>query len=198
MKKFLKKLKKDSADAVLVTIIIAMPAIMVAAGFAADMAKSAYVSSSYSSMAQRAAETAISQINASGSLDNNSVKKFVSEFRAQDSGSASHTNETLQANTSTVCNTRVINGVKRQLPYIEAHLGTARGTSNVQSDVVWQIENGKAVTNQALNPSIKYRVISADVYTGSPNFILGMFGVPCQYLKSPVSAIAFGDNVDLK
>lgn len=198
LKKFIAKLKKDSADAVLVTVIISMPAIMIAVGFAADMSKSAYVSSSYSSMAQRSAETAISTINANGSLGNVSVQKFVSEFRAQSSGSTFHTDETLAAESADSCNTRTIDGIERKLPYMEVRLGTNRGAGDVGATAKWTIAADESVVGKALDPKIKYRVISADVYTGSPNFILGMFGVPCQYLKSPVSAIAFGDNSDLK
>lgn len=198
LKKFLAKLKKDSADAVLVTVIISMPAIMIGVGFAADMSKSAYVSSSYASMAQRSAETAISTINANGSLGNVSVQKFVSEFRAQSGGSTFHTDETLGAESSSTCNTRNIDGIDRKLPYMEVRLGTDRGAGDVGATTKWTIAADENVVAKGLNPATKYRVLSADVYTGSPNFILGMFGVPCQYLKSPVSAIAFGDNSDLK
>lgn len=198
LKKFLTKLKKDSADAVLVTVIITMPLIMIAVGFAADMSKSAYVSSTYSSMSQRSVETAISSINAKGSLDNSSVRKFVSEFREQSKGSAFHTDETLGASGPTACSVQKINGVDRKLPYMEVTLGTARGNSTVGTTTSWKIPDGAGVTDQILDPKVKYKVISADVYTGSPNFILGMFGVPCQYLKSSVSAISFGDNSDLK
>jgi hypothetical protein len=198
LKKFLTKFKTDSADAVLVTVILAMPGIMIAAGFAADMSKSAYVSSTYSSMAQRSSETAVSTINARGSLDNDSVRKFVSEFRTQAKVSKYHTDETLQAETSSVCSTRNIRGVERKLPYIEVRLGTARGANDEGTTTIWNVPADKEVVDKVLNPKIKYKVISADVYTGSPNFILGMFGQPCQYLKSPVSAISFGDNADLK
>lgn len=198
LKKFLAKLKKDSADAVLVTVIISMPAIMIGVGFAADMSKSAYVSSSYSSMAQRSAETAISTINARGSLDNSSVRKFVSEFRAQAGGSTYHTDETLSASSSAPCSTRKINGVDRKLPYMEIRLGTERGAGDVGTTNRYTIEADENVVDKVLSPSVKYKVITGNVYTGSPNFILGMFGVPCQYLESPVSAIAFGNNGDLK
>jgi hypothetical protein len=197
LKKFFTKLRNDRADSVLVTVILTMPALMLGAGFAADMSKSAYVSTSYSSMAQRSVETAVTSINAKGSLDNNSVRKFVSEFQNQSNGSTSHTNETLTSG-PTGCSTRVINGVTRQLPYMEITLGTARGNSSIGDTTAWKIPDGTSVTNQVLDPKVKYKVISADVYTGSPNFILGMFGVPCQYLKSSVSAISFGDNTDLK
>lgn len=198
LKEFRKKLKRDSANAVLVTVIIAMPFIMIAAGFAADMSKSAYVSSSYSSMAQRSAETAVKSINSRGSLDNNSVRKFISEFEAQNGISTLHTDETLQAGTDTTCSSRVIDGATRKLPYYEITLGTARGAGAVGATSVWKIPTGAAVANKTLDPAAKYKVISATVYTGSPNFILGMFGTPCQYLKSPVSAISFGDQEDLK
>lgn len=199
LKKFLAKLKKDSADAVLITVILSMPAIMIGVGFAADMSKSAYVSSSYSSMAQRSAETAISTINARGSLDNNSVRKFVSEFRAQSAGSTFHTDETLSAESSAPCSTRKINGIDRKLPYMEIRLDTNRGAGESSASTYrYTVEADESVVNKALSSTVKYKVISASVYTGSPNFILGMFGVPCQYLESPVSAIAFGSNEDLK
>lgn len=194
MRKLIARLKKDAGDAVLTTVVIAMPAIMIAVGFAADTSKSAYVSSSYTSMAQRSAQTAVSAINSRGSLDNNSVRKFISEFRTQSGGSAFHTNETLQAETSTVCSTREINGVTKKLPYVEVTLKTARGSST--GTTKWTIENGQSVVDQPLG-SAKYKVISADVYTGSPNFILGMFGTPCQFLKTSVNAISFGSNEDL-
>lgn len=198
LKELRAKLKKDSANAVLVTVVMAMPLIMIAVGFAADMSKSAYVSSSYSSMAQRSAETAVKSINSRGSLDNNSVRKFVSEFEAQDGDSTFHTNETLQASKLSTCSTRVIDGVNRKLPYYEITLGTARGVGAVGATSVWKIGSGATIPNKVLDPAAKYKVISATVYTGSPNFILGMFGTPCQFLKSPVSAISFGDQADLK
>lgn len=197
LKGILKKLKKDSGNAVLVTVVMAMPALMVAVGFAADMSKSAFVASSYASMSQRSVETAVSSINARGSLDNDSVRKFVSEFKIQSKSSTYHTDETLRNSEGGVCSTREIDGVKRDLPYMEVRLGTARGTGNVGQTYKWTIEDGDSVIDKTLGSS-KYKVISADVYTGSPNFILGMFGTPCQYLKSSVSAISFGNNEDLK
>lgn len=196
LKKILKKLKKDSADAVLVTVIMSMPAIMVAVGFAADMSKSSYVKASYVEMTQKSAETAVASINARGSLDNSSVRAFVNEFKTLSAGSASHTNETL-APSGGPCTKNVIDGVERDLPYMEVRLGTARGAGDVGSTAVWKIEDGTSVIDKPLGSS-KYKVITADVYTGSPNFILGMFGTPCQYLKSSVSAISFGSNEDLK
>lgn len=197
LKKLRAKLKKDSANAVLVTVIMSMPLLMIVTGFAADMSKSAYVSSSYSSMAQRSAETAVKAIDARGSLDNNSVRKFIDEFKVQNDPSKYHTNETLNASKSGTCSTRKINGVERELPYYEITLGTARGQGQVGSTLVWQISADEAVKDKYLRPDVKYKVINATVYTGSPNFILGMFGTPCQYLKSPVSAISFGDQADL-
>lgn len=197
LKKFVTRLKKDSANAVLVTVIIFMPLLMIAVGFAADMSKSSYVKNSYVTMSQKSADTAVSAINGRGSLDNAAVQKFVSEFKAQSGGSDFHTNETLSYSSSDTCSTKVINNVERDLPYIEVKLETARGEGSISTEA-YGIERGAAVPTKNLNPNVKFKVISADVYTASPNFMLGMFGTPCQYLKSSVSAISFGSNEDLK
>lgn len=196
-KKLLTKLRSEKGDAVLVTAILSTPLFMIAFGLAADTAKNIYVSSSYSSAAQAAVETAVKDINARGSLTNDSVRSLVKEFKVQNADSIYHTKEA-NAFESELCSTAEINGVNRKLPYYEVTLGTARTGSSAGHTSVWKVDGSGKVTDKILSKNTKYRVISADVYTSSQNIILGTFGQPCQLIKSSVSAIAFGDNVDLK
>lgn len=193
---------KDKADAILVTAIISMPLIMIAFGFAADTAKNVYVSNTYATKAQAAIETAVKSIDSRGSLNNDSVRKFISEFDTQAKGSEVQTNESKSFETKS-CSTAKINNVERKLPYYEIELGTARAKDTEGTSNLWKVQAGSQVVDQQLyrtdskGKRVKYKVIRADVYNGSQNIILGMFGQPCQLVKSSVSAISFGDNTDL-
>jgi hypothetical protein len=190
------KRKLDKADAMLVTGILSVPFLMLIFGVAIDITKNTHLDDTYHSMAQTSIEAGVKEIDSRGSLNKAAVTKFVNEYKVQSKPSESHTSET-NVYESKLCSTAEINGVKRTLPYYEVTLQTARGNADSSKTSKWIIEGDKAVPNITINSALKYRVISADVYTSSENIMLGKFGIPCQVYKSSVSAIAFGSNSDL-
>lgn len=200
-KKFLKKIRSDSADSILITSIICAPLMGMFFCIATDSAKNVYTGNYYNTIAQASVETAVKTIDAKGNLvPAYTIPAFIKEFDNQIEGTAQKNTHTAEANSYTGrCTTAEIHGVERKLPYYEVSLSTDRGVKNKASSKTWKIEAGSkpSYAVPAGSPNA-FRVVSADVYTSSSNIALGMFGRPCQLFKTSVSAIAFGDNVDLK
>lgn len=193
----MKKWKSSRGDSSLIIFVIAIPLIMVFLGFSVDVSKSINAGNAYKAMSQNSAETAVKSVNANGSLNNASVKSFVNEYKNQANPSDSHTNET-NVYKSKTCDTAVIDGVERKLPYMVIKLGTDRSIDDkgVTTGSTWTVENYQIPEDKQLG-STKYKVISADVYDSSTNFF-GIFGLPaCQVHQSTVSAISFASNEDL-
>lgn len=196
-RKLLNRLRRDAGDTILITSVICAPIIALMFGLAADTAKNVYTSNYYHTVAQASAETAVKEINAKGHLDyTDAIPAFINEFKKQTTASESHTGE---ANTYTGrCSTAEIDGVERKLPYYEIKLSTGRGVNNTSNTRTFKFEDGQPFMFSLIGYMGKFRVIDADVYTSTGNVALSMFGQPCQIFKSSVSAIAFGDNVDLE
>lgn len=198
----LKKLKSDRGDA-LVVFLCALPFILLAMGFVINLSLAASAATDRRDIAQKSVETAVKKINSNGSLGNDAVQAFVTQYRIQSGDSKianKSTGETGAYNTKT-CATGEVNGVKKKMPYMVVKLGTARGTKNVQSSVSWVIEGKSSAATDKIKQqpvgSAKYRVISATVYSTSTNLWGGVGLADCQVHKTEVSAIAFGSNEDL-
>lgn len=198
--KLINKSKSDRGDT-LVMFVISIPFIMILMGFSININQSVNSSIEYNAIAQTSVENAVKKVDSQGSLNNNSIQKFVNEYRIQ-SGDSSEpsrgTNET-KAFQSSVCNTAEVEGVERKMPYMIVTLGTERGTDKVQSQSSWTIEGvGSDAVEQKPLGSEKYKVISATVYNTSTS-LWGAVGLSdCQLHKSQVSAISFGSNTDLR
>lgn len=196
MKHILSRIHSSKADSTLVIFIISIPLLILSIGFSIDLTKSVNASNALKSMAQTSAETSVKTVDSRGSLNNDTVKSFINEYKTQSSPSASHTNET-QVYQSEKCSTAVIDGQTRQLPYMVIKLGTSRSINDagVTNATTWTVEGYDDPDIKALG-STKYKVISVDVYDSSTN-LFGVYGLSgCQLHKSTVSAISFASNSD--
>lgn len=198
--KLINKSKSDRGDT-LVMFVISIPFIMILMGFSININQSVNSSIEYNAIAQTSVENAVKKVDSQGSLNNNSIQKFVNEYRIQsgDSSEPSRGTNESKAFQSEVCNTAEVEGVERKMPYMIVTLGTERGTDKVQSQSSWTIEGvgSNAVEEKPLG-SEKYKVISATVYNTSTS-LWGAVGLSdCQLHKSQVSAISFGSNTDLR
>lgn len=207
MKRIFKRLKSNTADSVMVLALTSVVFLVLIIGFTMDVNKNINTGNAFTSMAQTSAETAVKQVDNSGSLGNNAIIAFVNEYAAQISQNESQTNET-QAYRTTECSTE--SGTTRKLPYFEITLKTGRGTDGKESSDTKKIEgaitinsNGIATVDKSKIPSIsrkelsdkKYTVISAEVYDATENLFSSLG--PCQLRHSSVSAISFASNTDL-
>lgn len=198
--KLINKSKSDRGDT-LVMFVISIPFIMILMGFSININQSVNSSIEYNAIAQTSVENAVKKVDSQGSLNNNSIQKFVNEYRIQsgDSSEPSRGTNESKAFQSEVCNTAEVEGVERKMPYMIVTLGTERGTDKVQSQSSWTIEGvGSDAVEQKPLGSEKYKVISATVYNTSTS-LWGAVGLSdCQLHKSQVSAISFGSNTDLR
>lgn len=229
MKKLLQLLnsyraKADHGDAVLVTTLISIPLLCVCFAFATGISMATWQKTSYNSAAQAAATASLQKVKSDGYLGQQTMQGFVSEYLSQtgrstalaiNGGSTKATGQGSAANETGVfqsdsCSTGVINGVERQLPYIEVQLDINRNLdeSTISTYPYWS-EGASGVLNApegghgTIVPSQQYRVINAKVWEASKN--VTWFGVTaqtdmdmtCQPYSVDVSAILFGNNEDL-
>lgn len=190
MKKIFKKnFFNDKAEGVITPVfIIAAPMFILILGMVVNIGMHINSKIEYNEIAQRAAQASIMKINANGSLGNESIQSFVDTYNSQLS--------TSNVITSNECNKSMINGVERKLPYFEIKLDVDRKIGNSQNQV-WSFSGEGKVPTQYINPSVKYRVLSADVYTQSKNLFSSMGISSCAPHKTSISSTAFGSNRDL-
>lgn len=226
MKKILNLLKRyrekaDHGDAVLVTTLISIPLLCVCFAFATGISMATWQKTSYLSAAQAAATASLQTTQSNGYLGQPTMNTFVREYLSQTgrteglklddgtvaSGQGTSSNENIQSGS---CSVAMINGVKRNLPYIEVQLDINRssGESNISTYPYWS-EGVKGTLNspQGGHGTVvngqQYRVINAKVWEASKN--ITWFGVTadtpqdmtCQPYSVDVSAILFGNNEDL-
>lgn len=196
--KLRKNSKSDKADT-LVIFFLTLPFLMILIGISVNSSSSINSATEFKSIAQNAVEVAVKEVNAQGSLGSSAVEAFRTEYRIQSGDSAIPNLATTDTRVqrASVCETAVIDGVERQLPYIQVRLETARGAGALQSSS-WILEgrSNPPIDNRNLG-SVKYPVISATAYTSSAN-VWNFPGIPeCQLHKAEVSAITFGNNSDI-
>ena len=123
--------REERGDAVLVTSVITVPLLCLCFAFASSISMGTWQHTSYRSAAQQAATASLQSVNGIGVLDQKSVETFVREYRAQTgrvtgpagSGTGKHETDILQSKN---CESAVINGTERKLPYIEVQLDESR------------------------------------------------------------------------
>ena len=228
MKKILSLLKSyrekaDHGDAVLVTTLISIPLLCLCFAFATGISMATWQKTSYNSAAQAAATASLQKVKSDGYLGQQTMQGFVSEYLSQTGRS---TALTLKGGTKAAgqgtgsgetgvfqsdgCSTGMINGVERQLPYIEVELDINRSLdeSTISTYPYWS-EGTSGVLNApegghgTIVAGQQYRVINAKVWEASKN--VTWFGVSaktptdmtCQPYSVSVSAILFGNNEDL-
>lgn len=226
MQKLLSILKKrnasDTAAATLVVGIVSILFLCLCMGFALDLTKNAYIKNAQTSKAQESVEAAVKTVDSRGSLANfnmdktgqipDVVYKVASAYKDQNSanynnslvGEGDHLDDAASFN-SEQCSTRNIikwgssTPQPAKLPYMVVKVDQTRGFDNATDSVVYTIEGNEAPIKRAGNfrSGASYHVVSAEIHDASANFMMGMFGMPCQSYTSKVSAISFGSQQDL-
>lgn len=212
--------KKDRGDAVLVTTLISIPLLCVCFAFATGISMANWQKTSYESAAQAAAAASLQSVQSNGYLGRGTMQSFVREYLSQTgrasgltsggvtaAGQGAGAAETANLDGG-VCSTAVINGVTRQLPYIELQLDINRsaGESIISTYPYWSAGSGGTLNNPegghgTVVDGQQYRVINAKVWEASRNITWFGFAsqqdMTCQPYNLDVSAILFGNNEDL-
>lgn len=210
----MKSRNKDRADAVFITAIISMFFLLACMGTTLDIAKNVKLKIDQNSNVQQAASTAVKTVNSRGSLDDRAPYALVEEYLKQ-SGAETWNNDTLGVSDfqdegaafrqKPECRTRDItlaNGTPMsqvKLPYIIIKMDAGRSRTTPTNTPVYVSQGGQEpeLVSGEFDPKVKYKVINAEVHDAVNNVMLNMFNVPCQNLRSDISAIAFGSNEDL-
>jgi len=210
---------KDKGDAVLVTVLLSIPLLAICFTFATGISMSIWQKTSYISAAQMAATDSLTAVQTNGYLGPQTIQKFTSEYLSQTRGitnsAVQSAGQGINAETAILdggyCSTAVIDGVTRQLPYMEIQLDIARGTG--ESGISTYSYTSEGLGGTVVNPAgghgtavygQQYRVINAKVWEASKNMsIMGVttpiqgYDSACQAYNIDVSAILFGNNEDL-
>lgn len=200
--------KKDRGDAVLITFILSMMFIVAVAAFAVDISKNILIKNQMNSAIQQSAQIAVKEINARGSLNQESYKAFVKTLN-QELG-----NQLAAPNNSVSSCPISVDGVDMsgdKGPYFKLALSPRRGAD--LGDSAFSINNPTYITgtlpeiatiynSESFKEKIRqsgtvYRVLDVKMYASYPNIMLGMVGIPCQEFEIRASAVAFGSQEDL-
>lgn len=216
MRKWLKKFRQNRGDSVLVTVVIAMPLLLATFAFATGISMNLWQKQNFVSAAQEAATASLQAVDTDGYLDESSINRFVSEYLEQTGriGDISK-NESLAATESSglSCQTAEVDGVERELPYMEIQLDINREEASSSISTYSYTHEGTEDTaasapaggHGTVVSGQQYRVISVTVYEASNNITLFGYSTPftsyapgsCQTYSVDVSAILFGYNNDL-
>lgn len=206
------KLRGDRGDAVLVTSIIAIPLLCLCFAFATSISMGTWQQTSYRSAAQAAATSSLQSVAANGYLNEATAKTFLREYRGQTgrnlagiAGQGSAASETAPFQ-SAKCQTAMIKGKERALPYVEIQLDSVRRSgisAGASGTFTAEGPTGALKKTGTVSPNGAYRVINVRVWEASQN--VTWFGVraetpkdmTCQAFATDVSAILFGNNEDL-
>lgn len=202
MRKFFNKRNKDRASATLVTGIISFMFLALCMGTALDISKNSFLSGSFKTRAQQASQASLKTLDARGGLKSTAANSFVTEYINDGIGDES---KYFSSNTGQ-CRTMDVDGwdgktvSNAKLPYIVIKFDTDRKVGNTSGGPVYVSTNGDTpkLVSGKFDVATKYTVINAKVTDAAPNFMLGMFGVPCQKFSPNVSSITFGSTQDLK
>lgn len=188
---FKARLKSDRGDGTLIMFIVSVPLFVILLGFCINTNNSVTAKTEFDTMAQTSAETSIKTLKADGTLGQKSVEKFIDEYRSQFKNSHGIVS-------SEQCSTAEVDGKKVKLPYYKVVLDSGRGKGVKHASSTWVVEgNGSVDDKTSALRGKKFKTLTAEVYTATPN-IFSSFGVPsCQVHKSSVSAIAFGSRKDV-
>lgn len=181
----------DKADSVLVTTMIAMPFFMLISGFAIDIGKNMFVHDAHHSQAQSAAQSAVRNIDSTGSMTADSIVTFHNSLDRQFSGDADVAvwdgNCNIQDDATYPSYT-----IHFQAENYEGGTDTNRsGIFEYTAGENFDEKLHEFIVQGGIDPQQVYRVVSAEVNTSSQNIMLGMFGMPCQNYTSSVNAGTF-------
>lgn len=187
----------DSGDAVIVTVIIAIPLLILLGAFVlGESWMFTHNAEAFDMTAQRAVEASVAHVGASGNIGPTSVKAAVSNY--MDLSKKSPTWRTKGGcEKATIVDDRGAK-VVHSMPYmvITTHSGRS---AHGQATQTWISEGGKPprLVGPPGRISSTNHVISAVVYDSTRNpFAIGPFHT-CQTKRSEVSAITFASNSDV-
>lgn len=210
----------DRADAIFVASVIFIPFMFIMSGFAMDITKAVYVKQQYQIMGQEATSAAARAIDPDGSIRPDAPQIMVNTYRDRFTGSdsdsvnASYGGDTLEGTAgvrNSNCRTVEVdtNGdgdgdTVFNAPYMTITLDGGRndiaGINGTPIAATWTSEGyGAPVqkTGTTYDQNVRYYSMSATIWDTAPNLILGMFGSPCQVVKTEVSSVTFGSQEDL-
>lgn len=167
------------------------------AGGVIELTKNYNIKHDYSKLAQNAAETSIQTVSPSGSLNIETVNKFIKDYDdLKYSKTSTQHNRIYEGDT---CNTVKVNGIEKTAPYFEITLSTDRSQKNSKDSVKYVSSNSEEANLVEGNSSSnnKYTIITATVYDSTPNLFLPILGQKCQQYNTPVSAIIFGSDSEV-
>lgn len=218
------KNRKDRADAVLTTVLLSIPLLVICFAFATGISMQLWQKQAYTTAAQSAVTSALQKPDTSGYLGINAMQEFVNQYLSQTGRTGSSfslggpANDQFVANNAfgaaetggLACTVANIPGIgERQLPYIEMTLDITRNSEGNPATYEYISEgttgNIIAPAHGVILPGEQYRVLNATVYEATRN--VTAFGVGngfggadennCVVVGTSVSAILFGNQEDL-
>lgn len=216
--------RKDRGDAVLTTVLISIPLLLISFAFATGVSLQVWQKQAYTTAAQSAVTSALQKPEPTGYLGINAMQEFVNQYLQQTgrlgvgSSLTGPVQDRFVANGSFgsnetgvfACTTANIPGIgQRDLPYIEMTLDISRngGDTPATLEYISQGITGNIIppASGRIIPGDQYRVLNAVVYEATQN--VTAFGVGegfaaadennCTVVGTQVSAILFGNQEDL-
>lgn len=203
--------KSDAGDALLVMSIFFCIFFTLCAGLAIDLTKAVQTKGQYQLMAQDATSAAARNVDLKGNIKPVAVNDVISVYNARFAGVARNDTEvgTYDATSGGrgQCKTVKVPGAgEKTAPYMILTIANRMGdnaNNRRQSDshASWTSEDGKLVSDLS-NPDYdgdahRYYSVRAEIWDTSPNFMMGMWGRPCQQLYTTVSSVTFGSQEDV-
>lgn len=200
--------QSDSGSDVMVVSMIVIPLVIASAGFAVDVSKNVYMSTSYQEMAQQAAYTAAQERNIYGELTEDSGPAFVNEYRNQRGDTTDH----VSGNTQTR-ETQAFRGERCQspeagdiseFPRIELRYTNERGTGNFGPNIFSHEgpRNPSSTMMDGYSPQDNY-ILEATVYDTGGNFFFSLFNggendLGCQTYTANASSMSVYEDSDFR
>lgn len=207
MKRFINKrisimnrnVESDDGSSILTFWLLFMPVLLLLLGSSIDLSKNRYLAEVYERSADSAVKAASNMRDAYGQLTGESVKRFDSEYRI-------HRSE-LHSDAAAFRNNYCDSYQGGTYPMMRAGISEDRGgtldfnpdagaePANLVASISWA---GNASPGDLAVPNTRglgYSMV-ANVQETSGNFMLGMFGQPCQVYNIDVGTMSMSDGGD--
>ena len=207
MLRFIRKRLNDRGDGILTMSVILIPIFMISIAFSVDLTKATYVKQQFEKQAQDATSVGIRSIGVDGSLTADAPRLVVNEYqRFFNEENVTRESAFRSTKCSEIPKEKILGGEPTgesyEAPYMEITIYGGRNSKDAQDrGATWVFAGGELIrAPMEYVPSAhaeKQRSVKAVVWDTSPNYFFGVIGMPCQYVRSTVSSIAFGGNEEL-
>lgn len=179
--------ESDDGSSVLTFWMIFLPVMLMLLGASVDFSKNYYIADAYDRAADNAAKAASNVRDSQGRLSGHSIKQFDSEYKTL--RSENHT-------TATFRNSYCDSYQGRSYPVMEAGIAEDRGgrTGDIAT-VGWAGSSTPADLTVPNTIGIGYSLVGK-VQETSGNYILSMFGHPCQVYNINVGTMSISEDGD--